>query len=75
MSLAFSTAYLLKPHAVVHSYITQRPLADFIDPDAYAYADPLYPDNQTPVQDLMDTEEAVRQCRDLFRRNQLPRRR
>jgi hypothetical protein len=72
LSLAFSRAYMLKPHAIMHSYLTQRPLCDFIDEDAYAYAHSLYSDPLTPVLDLLDTEEAVLQCRDLFRLNQLP---
>ncbi len=72
LSLAFSRAYLLQPHAIVLSYLENRPLAQYVDPHAYALADLCYTRPMSPATDMLATKERVAECRRLFRQNQLP---
>ncbi len=72
LSLAFSRAYLLQPHAIVLSHLECRPLAQYVDRNAYALADHYYTYPQSPATDMLATKEEVARCRRLFRQNQGP---
>ncbi len=60
LSRAFSLAHLLKPHAVVYSYLDEQPFWQYQDPVAYDLASKLYEGNsQSPYQDLTQSYKDV----------------
>lgn len=72
LSMAFSTAYHLKPHALILSFLEGRPLVDYVDHHAYALSQSFYQHPRTPVIDVMYTKADVVACRRLYQRNQRP---
>lgn len=72
LSLAFSTAYHLKPHAVILAHIDQKPLVSYIDYETYALSLSFYQHPKSPAIDLLYSMADVVACRRLFNNNQLP---
>ncbi len=72
LSLAFSKAYHLMPHALVLSYIENRPVGLYCDQEAYALSGSFYDDPLTPGYDTCQTRSSVNASRQLFIQNQLP---
>ncbi len=71
-SHAFSQAYLLAPHAIVHSHLEGKPLSDYIDHTAFALACSYYVMGGSPIADILNTEDEVEANRELAARNQMP---
>ncbi len=65
LSKAFSTVYHLKPHALVLSYLEQKPLYSYVDELAYALSDSYYTHPDTPRTDAIRTKKLVVGCRQL----------
>ena len=61
LSEAFCHFHFLKPHSIVRSQVEERPLADYLDMDAYHRAVPLYQDYDVcgPIQDQQRSIAAV----------------
>lgn len=72
LSMAFSRAYLLKPHAVVLSYLENRPLASYVDRAEYDLADLYYTHPQSPATDMANTLTKVAECHRMFRHSGPP---
>jgi hypothetical protein len=72
LSLAYSRTYHLKPHAIVLSYLEQRPLLDYIDRYAYALSACFYQAPRSPASDILNTKADIVACRRLFTRCQMP---
>lgn len=77
LSLAYSKAYFLKPHAIVHAYLEGKRLRDFVDHGAISYATRMYSGQVTPLSDLRDTQRVIndnwqRYYRDQARLRSLP---
>ncbi len=66
LSCAFSTTFLLSPHAVVNSYYDQRSIWDYKDPLADQKYANLYPAGVTPHMDLRLSLRTVYQARLLY---------
>ncbi len=72
LSLAFSVAYHLKPHAVIFAHIDQKPLASYIDYETYALSLSFYQHPKSPAIDLLYSMADVVASRRLFTNHQLP---
>jgi len=72
LSLAYSRTYHLKPHAIVLSYLEQRPLIDYIDRHAYALSACFYEAPRSPASDILNTKADIVACRRLHDRQQRP---
>jgi len=59
LSEAYSSTYLLKPHAVVLSYLDNEPVDQYTDPNAISDASRLYDLPQTPMSDLTQTKACI----------------
>jgi hypothetical protein len=68
LSCAFSTTYLLKPHAIVRSYFDQRSIWDYKDPEINRNLAHLYPADFSPGMDLRKSLYSVYQARLLYQR-------
>ncbi len=73
LSLAFSKAYHLKPHAIILSHLENRPIAYYFDAEAYALSSSYYTAPRSPGSDALNTKADIVACRRLFLQNQLPR--
>lgn len=73
LSLAYSRTYHLKAHAIVLSYLEQRPLFDYIDRHAYALSQAFYETPRSAASDILNTKADIAACRRLHARDQLPR--
>ncbi len=72
LSRAYSIAYHLKPHALILSYLEQKPIPSYIDHETYALNNSFYVHPKSPAIDMLYTRADVVACRRLFTRNQLP---
>jgi hypothetical protein len=63
LSLAYSRVHLLKPHAIILSYLDQKPLKSYLDHDAINNASMLYQNPNTPFTDLQRSEREVASIR------------
>ncbi len=72
LSLAYSRTYHLLPHAIVLSYLEQKPLIEYIDRHAYAMSSAFYESPRSPASDILNTKADIVACRRLFAQSQLP---
>jgi hypothetical protein len=72
LSLAFSKAYHLLPHALILSYLEGKPVGLYFDQEAYTLSGSFYDDNCTPGHDACQTRASINASRKLFHLNQLP---
>ncbi len=72
LSMAFSKAYHLLPHALILSYLEGKPVGFYFDQEAYALSGSFYDANSTPGQDACLTRSSIIANRQLFSLNQLP---
>ncbi len=59
LSLAYSRVHFLQPHAIVRSFLEERPLSSYADPEAYRVASLLYVAPQSPSTDRLRTQTEV----------------
>lgn len=59
LSYAYSATFLMKPHAIVQSYLDNADIDQYIDNEAVFSASILYDLPQTPASDLRRTRECI----------------
>ncbi len=59
LSLAYSRVHLLKPHAIITSYLEGKPLSAYTDPEAVSAAALLYTLPTSPASDLSRSQAEV----------------
>ncbi len=72
LSAAYSLVYHLKPHAIILSYLEDKPLPSYIDYEGYAKSAAFYDLPKSPAIDMLYTRADVVACRRLFTKGQLP---
>ncbi len=66
LSCAFSSTYLLYPHAIVRSYFDQKAIWCYKDPEAYNQASLYCPANTNPGDELRFSLRSVYQARVVY---------